>query len=226
MRERKCITCPLTDRITGIDLDRTRVGIVIEACDRYDPRSAIACNRECARRMDRAERAEGDDRRERVLVVFSGRDRRSESVARVLAETFVADGLDVELGNADTGAAPPADYDAVVIGFGVHATSVNDYIACHRDALAALPAFVFFVTHELVAPDTDELLRALNRRTRWEPTGAATFRTPHVKHGAFCGWLARFRDRSRASLPRVDWAIPVRAWALQIADAVPAAADS
>ncbi len=232
MSERKCLTCPLTARLTQIDLDRTRLGIVIEACDRFEPRTAIACSRECARRMDRRERAEGGGPRERVLVVFSGRDGRSEVVARVLSETFVGDGFDVELGNADTGAAPPADYDAIVIGlalrFGVRAPNAIDYIMRHRDVLGTMPAFVFFVAHDLVARGTDEYLRRLTRRTRWQPTDAATFTPPHVEHGALWGWLAWFRDHSRAASTRVlvDWSLPVRAWALQIADAVPTSAGA
>lgn len=186
--ERKRITCPETAHIEEIEYDRTPHGLVIAGCSRFAPSCAVACTRECARRLDVRDRVA--ESRDRVLVVFS-RAAWTRPVASALAELLVRDGLFVELADADAGSAPPpADYDAVVIGtpqrLGRLARGILEYIQRYRDVLAAMPAFWFAVGPE-ATPDFDRMHRATgwmpshgfgvvrpSRRVRWlgDPNGA------------------------------------------------------
>jgi hypothetical protein len=59
--ERKLITCPETAHLEEIDYERTSLGLVIVGCSRFQPRCAVECECECARRMDRRDRAPDDD---------------------------------------------------------------------------------------------------------------------------------------------------------------------
>ena len=59
--ERKLITCPETAHLEEIDYERTPLGLVIVGCSRFQPRCALECGCECARRMDRRDRARDDE---------------------------------------------------------------------------------------------------------------------------------------------------------------------
>lgn len=202
MTERKQITCPETGQLESVELDHTPLGLLVTGCSRY-PDGAIACPGECARRLDRRERAAIEDR-ERVLVIVANPRDDAASIAAMLAAYLAEDELAVELAVLEGNAPPPLeDYDAVVIGgqirFGRHTRAAVEYIRGHRCALAALPAFFYSVGGHGVF-DRDSYLRRMIRRTGWQPMLAATF-------------------ADASPVQRGD----IRAFARQIAEAVPPA---
>ena len=166
--ERKQITCPETAHLEEVDLEPTRLGVVVVGCSRFEPRSEVQCTRECARRMDHRNRYDADDRGERVLVV-SADAKRTRPLSNALASALWREGMTVEQADANLAAPPPADYDAVVIGtsarFGRFPRAVRAYVVEHRAALAQIPTFLYVVDR---SDDIDELARALG----WRPTFA------------------------------------------------------
>jgi hypothetical protein len=54
--ERKLITCPDTAQLEEIEYEQSPLGILITGCSRFQPRSCVTCDRECARRMNRRDR--------------------------------------------------------------------------------------------------------------------------------------------------------------------------
>jgi flavodoxin-like protein len=161
-------------------------------CSRFAPRSALACTRACARRPDGREHA--DDASERVLVVFAN-GAATRAVAAALAGELARDGLVAELADADTHAAPPHDYDAVIVvspaRLGRRARGILDYIRQHRDALASMPAFWFAIGAGKGA-SSERLWHA----TGWRPTRRFGIARP--------GWRVRwFDDPSCERAPRI-----------------------
>ena len=160
-----------------VALEPTEAGIVVTTCSRFCPNTAVACSRECARRLDR--RAGYDvDRRERVLVVYEGKQPQTAITAEALARLLGADELLVELADADAvELPPPADYDAVVIGsahrHGWTTSPLTAYVRAYRDVLAAQPSFLFAVG---AAPDAH--VAELIRETAWQPTDRAALEGP------------------------------------------------
>lgn len=176
MIERKRITCPESGHLEEIELERTPLGLLVTGCSRYGERP-IGCPRECARRMDRCDRLNADDR-ERVLIVLADFHDDAARVATLLAEQLAVDGLTVELADLDTGHVPPlADYDAVIIGarvrLGHHDRDLTAYIREHLSELRALPAFWYCVGHGSFHSDTTARLTA--SRTGWQPTATWSF---------------------------------------------------
>jgi menaquinone-dependent protoporphyrinogen IX oxidase len=181
--QRQRITCPETAHLEEIDLERTSAGIVIAGCSYFEPRCAVECTRECARRMDLRDRRDSDDRNERVLVLAPTRDARTESLARQIAAALICDGFSVELADAGSRTAPPpADYKAAVIGSpiasGRYARPVIDYVTSHRDALARMPTF-FFVSGNPRRPDAGDdpggHIARVFRTTGWRPSRTTCF---------------------------------------------------
>jgi menaquinone-dependent protoporphyrinogen IX oxidase len=202
MVEHKRITCPDTGCVEEVELDHTPLGLVVTGCSRY-PDGALACARDCARRMDRRDRADLEDR-ERVLVVLASLSDNAARVASIVAESLANDWLAVEIAELSAQSMPPLeDYDGVLIGaqvrFGRHARAAIDYIREHRQALAAMPAFFYSVGGHGVF-DRDGYVQRMTRRTGWHPTLAATF-----------------ADASAVQQP------DIRAFSHQIADEIPAA---
>lgn len=201
MTERKRITCPETGSLEEVELERTPLGLIITGCSRYRD-GALACPRECARRMDRRDRMAVDDR-DRILLVLANLHDDAAQVATMLAEELATDGVTVELAALGARSVPPlADYDAAVIGAQAHLghddRAVMDYIGDHVAELATLPAFFYSVGGR--GFHFESYARRMARRTGWQPTAT---------------W--RFADRSDA--PRAD----VRAFARLIGDEIPAA---
>jgi len=164
--ERKRITCPESAHLEEVECERTACGLVVIGCSRFSPRSAVACTRECTRRLDRKERIA--DASDHVLVAYAhGAALRGD--ATTLAELLRRDGFAVEIADLDTWAGPPPqDYDAVVLGtpqrLARHARSGVRYAREHRDALAAMPAYwVGFGQRAAVAPE------AMRAATGWRP---------------------------------------------------------
>ena len=204
--ERKHITCPDSGHLEEIEYEPTPYGLVIVGCSRFEPRCAVECACECARRLDRKHGVE--ESRDRVLVVFS-RATWTRPVASALAELLVRDGLVVDLADADAGAPPPpADYDAVVIGspqrLGRRARSILDYVSHHHAELAGMPAFWFCVgDSELANPGR------IRRATGWMPTRSFAIVRP--------GWETRWFGDPDA------WRAPsVHALALAVGEDIPA----
>jgi hypothetical protein len=206
--DRKRITCPETAHLEEVDLERTPYGHVIAGCSRFQPACAVQCAGECARRLDRRDRRDTDDLGERVLVVYADASR-TRPIALALAEALVGDRLTVDIADADTHAAPPpADYDAIVIGTAIrftrYSSSAIDYIAEHRDALVAMPSFLFFVNPTGTADE-----QALVDATGWCPTRSFGFARPH--------WSTRwFGEPQGQQTPRI------RELAEAIVDEIPA----
>jgi menaquinone-dependent protoporphyrinogen IX oxidase len=199
--ERKRITCPETGRLEDVELDRTPLGLIVTGCSSHRD-DAFACPCECARRMDRRDRADVEG--ERVIVILASLRDRVARVASTLVRDLADDGLTVELAELGTRSMPPLeDYDAVVIGaqvrFGRHARAVIDYIREHREALAAMPAFFYSVGGRNVF-NRDGYIERMTRRTGWHPKLTATF-----------------ADASAAQQ------LDIRSFAHQIADEIPAA---
>lgn len=169
--ERKSITCPDTAHLEDIEYERTPFGLVVHSCTRFDPAYAVRCEGECARRMDRKERREAGELRERVLIVYAETPR-MQRLAGLLSRALEADGFVVELADAGTQAATPSDeYDAIVIAspirFGRFPRAITAYVSEHRAALAAMPSFLYFVNRTGIAN-----AGALRRETGWWPKRA------------------------------------------------------
>lgn len=168
--ERRRVVCPLTGRFEDVDVERAEAGVVVLGCSRFEPRDALECGRPCAAEMDRRDREHVDDRAERVLVT-SALDPVTRPVSELLACCLARDGLAVELADADSRAAPPADdYEAVVlvsrVRLGRHPRSVVGYIARNRATLAELPtACVAIGDTARVRGSIGDLARA----TGWSP---------------------------------------------------------
>ena len=177
MTERKRLTCPETGHLEEVELERTPLGLVVLGCSRF-PDRALGCPRECARRMDRRERMNGDTR-DRILLVVPDLRGQAARIAEVLVVELAVDGLVAELAELGGGAVPPlADYDAVVIGANVRLhridRSVLRYIREQRDTLVMLPAFFYTVGGHGVY-DRETYARRMTRRTGWRPTASTTF---------------------------------------------------
>lgn len=143
--ERRAITCPTTTHLESIDYERTSLGIVVEACTRFSP-GDIRCTCECARRLDRSDRADNDDATERVLVVYAKERVPAEAIAHALR----VDDFIVELADACVlGAPPPEDYDAVVIvaqpNWLHHTRAIDAYVRDHPAGLQDRPSRTFSV---------------------------------------------------------------------------------
>ncbi len=171
---KQLVTCPETGHLEEIALERTPQGIVILRCSRFSPTCNPDCPRECARRMDRRERvAELSPEPERVLVIIASTNAETAAAASALANQLRADGLVVDVADADNAPPPPQDYDAVVIGgggrYGRRVRDTVAYLNIHHDALAAMPTF-FFGTDSLQANAT---FARLVRVTGWRPNARA-----------------------------------------------------
>jgi menaquinone-dependent protoporphyrinogen IX oxidase len=176
--ERKRITCPETGHLEEIDVERAPAGLLIDGCSRFQPRSALACTRECAKRMDRREHLDIEGH-ERILVVISGLHAQTSRIGEAIADALRQDNFVVELATLEAGGMPPLeDYDGVVIGapvrLGERARVLGDYVRAHRDTLAAMSGFFFAVgsCRELTA---DEYIERVAQSTGWQPTGSASF---------------------------------------------------
>jgi hypothetical protein len=148
--ERRAITCPVTAHLETVDYERTSLGVIVEGCTRF-PSGNIECPCECARRIDRRDRANNDDPTERVLVVYA----HDREPAEVIAHALRVDDFTVELADACVvGVPPPEDYEAVVLvvhrGWFHHAHALETYVREHETALRARPTGTFMVPH---APD-------------------------------------------------------------------------
>jgi Flavodoxin domain len=172
--ERKRITCPETAHLEEVDLEPTPLGMVVTGCSRFEPRCEVQCTRECARRMDRRDRYDVDQRGERVLVVYADA-KRTRTLSNALAAALASEGMIVEQADVGLAAPPPADYDAVVIGtslrFGRFPRTVRAYLAEHRAALAQIPTFLYVVDR---SDDIDEVARTFG----WQPTFAIGIADP------------------------------------------------
>jgi len=177
MTEKKRVTCPETGHLEEVELERTPLGVVVTGCSRF--RDGVpTCPRECARRMDRRDRIDVENR-ERVLLVLANLHDDAAQVATMLAEDLAADRMTVELAELGAHHTPPlADYDAVIIGarvrLGRHDRAVIDYIREHRGTLATLPAFFYSVGGHGVL-DRDTYAHRMTRRTGWKPTATTSF---------------------------------------------------
>jgi menaquinone-dependent protoporphyrinogen IX oxidase len=177
MTERKRITCPETGHLEEVELEHTPVGLVVIGCSRYRG-TELTCPRECARRMDRRDRMNADDRERLLFVLANGHDGAAQ-IATLLAEQLSAERLTVEIAELDARSMPPlADYDAVVIGahvrFGHHDRAVAEFIREHASDLGTLPAFFYSVGgHHIFHGDSPA--RQMTRRTGWHPTATWTF---------------------------------------------------
>lgn len=209
--ERQLITCPETGHLEQIELERTPYGVVIASCSRFERPCGVQCTRECARRMDHRDRRDVEDRGDRVLVVYADA-RYTRSIAEQLATLLSREQMIVELAVAQDAAPPPDDYQAVVVGtatrFWRQPHSILRYVARHRDALAAMPSFLFSVGD---APAKD--LGVLAERTGWLPKRIAAFARPR-------GPARWFGDRDALAVSNHD---AVRSFARAIGDEVPAA---
>ena len=59
--ETKLVTCPETAHLQQIDFDVHPLGMLIQGCTRFHPRTRLACARTCARLFDIRARAGHDD---------------------------------------------------------------------------------------------------------------------------------------------------------------------
>jgi hypothetical protein len=215
--ERKQLTCPETGHLEEIDFERTSSGLVVSGCSRFEPRSAVRCPGECARRMDRRDRLGAADRSERVLVGYTDDDADdggTRLIAEVIANYLRCDGVTAELANLAT-APPAADYDAVVIGSSVHhgrpARAALAFIEEHRAMLVEMPTFWFSVG-SATSPH-----EPLTHATTWCPTDRAWFASPdHAAHSLPELVASIVHHRT----PATDWSA-VRTFALRIAEQVP-----
>lgn len=175
---RKWITCPETCHLAQIDVERTSRGCVILDCSQFHPPDSASCTRECARRMDRRDQLDSDER-ERVLVLLATAHEPTAWIADILGEHLKADDLVVERATLGKGVPPPfADYDAAVIGAspGLRGRSgrLADYVHAHAAELAAMPLFVFAVGHAGRHDPAAHLAR-LRRQIGWHPAATASF---------------------------------------------------
>lgn len=132
--DRRAITCPVTAHLEAIDHERTSLGVIVERCTRF-PFGDIECSCECARRIDRHDRADCGDPTERVLVVYAGERAPADAVAHALR----VDDFTVEVANASVaGSPPPEDYEAVVLvvrpGW-LQARAIAAYVRDHENGL-------------------------------------------------------------------------------------------
>lgn len=174
--ERKVITCPVTGHLETIDLERTELGIIVGGCSRFSPPEDIACECECARRLDRRDRREAEDK-DRVLVLYAG-GTRGRIPADVIATAMRKDAFEVELADAESrGAPPPEDYDAVVIVATLRAwgypMATTQFLRDHADVLRTMPTW--FVS---VSPKGEASANRLWREAGWCPPGVAGFAAP------------------------------------------------
>lgn len=58
---RKYITCPETGHLEEIEVQTDQDGIKIASCTRFSPACNVACEGECARRMERRNRTTRSD---------------------------------------------------------------------------------------------------------------------------------------------------------------------
>lgn len=72
----KLVTCPETAHLEAIDYVAHPLGILIEACSRFQPACAVSCARTCAARLDRKERDRHETDEDTVVDLFLGRDTR------------------------------------------------------------------------------------------------------------------------------------------------------
>jgi hypothetical protein len=205
--ERKRITCPEIAHLVEVDVERTPFGVVIAGCSRFEPRCAVACAGECARRMDRHEREHEDDRNDRVLVLYTNAPF-MRPVIETLAQDFGRDGMTVELGDVGSGhPPPPADYDAVVVcspvRFNGHPRPIVDYVGQHRHALSTMPAFLFALSR-----NGKPRVGRLQRDTGWRPTQSFGV----VRPSRMLRWFAESNARLASRIHGV---------ALEIAEEIP-----
>lgn len=142
--ERKILICPETGNLEQIALERAPLGRVIVACT-----CSTGCTRECARRMDRRDRLDADDR-ERVLLIIAAAHTPTARIADALADHLRSDDLVVERVTLGENVPPPlADYDVAVIGIPVGRRGYSGRLAAfvhgHAVELDAMPVFVFAV---------------------------------------------------------------------------------
>jgi len=176
--EHKRITCPETGHLEEIDFARAPAGLLTDGCSRFYPRCALACTRECAKRIDRREHLDIDDQ-DRILVVASGMHVHTRRIGEEIADALRQDNFVVELATLEAGGTPPLeDYDGVVIGapvrLGERARVLGDYLRAHRDSLAAMPGF-FFAVGSCSELSADDYIERVARSTGWQPTGSASF---------------------------------------------------
>jgi menaquinone-dependent protoporphyrinogen IX oxidase len=236
--ERKHVICPETRRGEDVTLESTPSGVVITGCSRFSPGDAVTCGRGCAVHIDRAERSLGDDRAERVLVLFASTYGQTSAIASAITDDLAHDGLTVELAEASKGMLPPpADYDAVVIAapieLGRHPRFVIDYIARYRTTLAAMPAFFISVCNAAGrdrSPDPNGYIARMTRLTGWVPTASVAIggALAYSKYRWWVRWFMKLigratgvKDTSRDHV-FTDWA-QVHAFARQIGEDIPAA---
>lgn len=147
--ERRRITCPESAHLEEVELEPTPLGRVVVSCSRFSPHCEVTCARECTARMDRRERRDTAELRERVLVLCGHDDADMQGAAEQLAEALRRDDFVVEIARADS-APPPQDYEAVVVASTVRRRrlprATTDYLNVHRDSLAAMPTYYLSVS--------------------------------------------------------------------------------
>lgn len=161
----------------------------------------------------------------RVLVTWGSKLGGTAGIAEMIAETLTARGLEVVAMPAGTAPAP-AGFDAAIIGGAVYANrwhrDARHYVERHARALARIPVWLFSSgplddsasTRKLVPP---RVVRALVDRI-----GAQA----HVMFGGRLEPTVQgFPAAAMAKKLSGDWRDPprIRAWATEIADALPEA---
>jgi hypothetical protein len=179
--DRRAITCPVTAHLEAIDYERTSLGVIVERCTRF-PAGDVQCSCECARRIDRHDRADCGDPTERVLVVYAG----ERAPADVVAHALRADDFTVELADASVaGSPPPEDYDAVVLvvraGWLHHGRAISDYARDHDNGLRARLTRTFAVPRRWARKSIEQRANAFARLLADDiPSSASAHDSPYV----------------------------------------------
>lgn len=144
-----------------------------------------------------------------ALVVYASTHGHTAKIATRIAETLLAEGLEVD--SYDAASAPDADpgrYRVVVVGASLHRqhhqADIVDWVTTHRQTLEPLPS-VFFSVSLAAAEDTEEAHAATQHcitefcaQTGWTPTrtvpvaGCLQYR----EYGPFTRQLMRLLMRS------------------------------
>jgi menaquinone-dependent protoporphyrinogen oxidase len=122
----------------------------------------------------------------RILVVFGSKTGCTQGIAKRIAETLGAQGVEVDT-FAAADAPAPAAYDAVVVGSGVRAGNwhapAREWVAANAEALRKLPVALYTVGLTLASdPDKTAEVRAYT-----DAVVADAGLTP-VDIGVFAGW--------------------------------------
>jgi menaquinone-dependent protoporphyrinogen oxidase len=121
-----------------------------------------------------------------VLILYASKHGHTAKIARRIADTMRADGLEPDLRGAESaGELSPDGYGAVVVGASIHVghhqREIVDWVKTHRAALAETPN-AFFSVCLAAADDTDEARAVASKyiddfedETGWSPDTRTTF---------------------------------------------------